>query len=107
MLGRNSPAAVGLCAGSDAAAVSGLADTGVENGPEGVPGREICAAVPVEARDLEIDRAGALLQCDDRVIVNLALSLIEKGGGEITDAINGEPEPGREVRNIRDLELAA
>src|SRR5262249_37356177 len=107
MLGGNPPAAVALRAGGDAAAVGRLADAGVGDGPERISGREISAAVPGEGRDLEIGRSGTLLQREYRVVVDLALGLIEVGRREIGDAVDGEPETGCEVRDVGDLELAA
>src|ERR1700738_143400 len=107
MLGRNFPAAVTLRAGGDAAAVGGLPDAGVEDGPERVSGREIRAAKPVECRDLKIDRAGTLLQCDDGEIIVLKLVLVEISRGEIADAVDGEPETGCEVRDVGNLKLGA
>src|SRR5215469_13948807 len=56
---------------------------------------------------MEIDRAGALLQCDNSEVVDLPLGLVKKGRGEIGLAVDGEPKTGCEVRNIRDLKLAA
>ena len=107
VLGRNFPAAVSLCAGGDAAPIGGLADAGKEDGPGRVTGRKIHAAEPVECRDLEIDWSGALLQCDDGEIIVLKLVLVESRRREIGDAVNGKPETRSEVRDIRDLELAA
>src|SRR6202048_305868 len=107
MLGRNFPAAVTLRAGGDAAAVGGLPDAGVEDGPGRVAGRKIRAAKPVECRDLKIDRAGALLQCDDGEIIVLKLVLVEISRREIGDAVYGKPETRCEVEDVRDLELAA
>src|SRR5205823_1753899 len=85
----------------------GLADTGIEDRPERVSGREIGAAVAVEGRDLEINRSGALLQGDDREIVDLALGLVEIGRGEIADTVDSEPETRCQVRDVGDLELGA
>ena len=102
-----SPAPVALHPGSDAAPIGGLADAGVEDRRDRVSGGEVDAAVAVEARDLKIDRARALLQCDDRVIVDLPLVLVEGGRGDIADAVDGEPEARRQAGNVRDLELAA
>src|SRR6202040_3407921 len=107
MLGRNFPAAVTLRAGGDAAAVGGLADAGVEDGPERVSGRKIRAAKPAECGDLKIDRPGALLQCDDGEIIVLKLVLVEICRREIGDAVDGKPETRCEVGDVGDLELAA
>ena len=107
MLGRNFPAAVSLCAGGDAAPIGGLADARKEDGPGRVTGRKIHAAEPVECRDLEIDWSGALLQCDDGEIIVLKLILVESRRREIGDAVDGKPETRCEVRDVRDLELAA
>src|SRR6202035_5269149 len=100
MLGRNFPAAVTLRAGGDAAAVGGLTDAGVEDGPGRVAGRKIRAAKPVECCNLKIDRPGTLLQCDDGEIIVLKLVLVEIGRREIGDAVDGKPETRCEVGDV-------
>ena len=107
VLGGNPPAAVALHAARPTLAVGGLGDAVEQQVAGRIARREVDIAVAGISGDLEVEVADPLLPGKDAEIVDLALVLVERRGGEVADAVDGEPQGRALAADLRDLELAA